>query len=130
MAGVLGKCPTCNGVVSTNSKSCPHCGEVSFKAIVLLDSVVKCARCEARGTVEGQQCSTCKGSGACKGVRFIDLRTGETTDAEGFDWSGVDIPEVFCPRPTSWGAPSSSGCAVIMAALLSVACALLVALFL
>jgi|SRR3989338_6972858 len=135
MPGELGKCPTCSGVMSTNSPACPHCGENLFgKKVPDKDNpVVRCRRCSGAGRNDDGECRNCRGSGAVLGCKIIDLRTGQEGVEELF-WN-----EYFynkgdlgpCPRPTSWGPiPSSSGCLVITATLITLATSLLIAVLL
>jgi DnaJ-class molecular chaperone len=70
-------CPTCNGKMSVNAKTCPHCGENTFYTP---GGNLKCFRCLGKGLLTGgfdptgyywmpRQCELCKGTG-----RVYDLR--------------------------------------------------------
>ena len=47
--GYLVYCPTCNGKMSNNAKSCPHCGETHFKRKI--QKQVLCNNCNGTGVV-------------------------------------------------------------------------------
>ena len=45
-------CPTCNGIVSSNASSCPHCGETKLWTIEYYDTSVTCNYCKGTGRVK------------------------------------------------------------------------------
>lgn len=134
MPKYLGTCPTCKKEMPAKNYNCPNCGESHFIVWVLDEEapVVICPGCNGTCEIDiadedaprkiMEKCRYCEGTGAREGLRTIDLRTGELTGEKN---CGKSVP-----RPMSWGPPSSSnsGCLVIVAALLSFACLILVCL--
>ena len=42
----LGKCPECDGMVSSTAASCPHCGNTKFRVPTGRKVTVPCPNCE------------------------------------------------------------------------------------
>jgi len=68
----LGKCPDCDGKVSTTATVCPHCGNTQFDVRTgrLVDVV--CFICN--GTPREKACGLCHGSGQHEVPEWKDLR--------------------------------------------------------
>ena len=85
-AGELGKCPTCGEQVSTNAKSCPHCGERKFKEMVRSYHSSACVECLGKKEISpGYACTRCAGTGLqLKKEAEVDLRTGKESRSQEF----------------------------------------------
>ncbi|MDF1753276.1 MAG: hypothetical protein P1U89_10910 [Verrucomicrobiales bacterium] len=72
----LGKCPTCNGLISLSAVSCPHCGEIDFFEEREVSGA--CPTCKGTGQVRKllkiAKCPDCQ-SGHRVTIVKIDLRS-------------------------------------------------------
>jgi len=68
----LGKCPECDGKVSTTADACPHCGNVRFRVPTGKTFGERCNWCA--GLSRGMSCIICKGTGQVQHAEVRDLR--------------------------------------------------------
>jgi hypothetical protein len=70
----LGKCPECDGNVSTTAEACPHCGNVKFRVPTGKTFGERCNWCAGLSRVTS--CPICKGARQVQRVEVRDLRDG------------------------------------------------------
>lgn len=81
----LGKCPECDGIVSTTASACPHCGNTNFSVPTGKWAAQKCSDCNGSGRCgpvdETILCGLCLGTGQRRLSEMKDLRDGSLREA-------------------------------------------------
>jgi len=92
-------CPTCGGMISSNSPSCVHCGERNFDCIVRTEQV--CTSCDSNGWLFHTDTSGDSHPGPdyyqicvwCLGTKNKHQRVSVLQLSEHNDWTLVPEPD-------------------------------------